>query len=315
MTIKKLWSELVRRLNLTRSEGNSYAFGLIHGVPVKIMYRLGWEKNLLEFTLFYNKPELADSLQQRIDRLAYEEGSKLRLDSEVHAEGRYTYTIAGSLFVNPSIQTLVKRFRALVDLINTFFPAPVVCCSRCNEKETTVPLLVNGVLCRLCAPCQLVVKEEHRLEKEQYEQKVIKPVPVVLTGLGLMLASALGWAILSEVTGYMFKLVAVAIGYGISAVLLQVAGRGSRLVQGVGIASVLLAVLLGNVFFIGYEVWKELSAAGIPLDLTMLMDSVRLALADDLVNTLYSLLFGLFGAHKLVQTTGTLSHELTMERV
>lgn len=315
MTIQKLWIQIVDQLNLTLAEGKSYAFGLVNGVPVKVMYRPGRDKNLLEFTLLYQKPEIAQSLQQGIDRLSRVGSAKLRLDSEVHGEGRYVYTIAGSLFVNPSVQTLVTRFRAIADLINTLIPTPVACCSRCTANGMAIPLLINGSLCRLCDPCQLEIQENNRLEKERYEQKVIKPIPVLLAGLGLAIACALGWAVVSVVTGHMFGLVALGIGYGISAALLRVAGRGSRLVQGVGVAAVLLAVLLGHLFFTSYAVWQELSAAGITIDLELLTDTVRVVLADDLVSTFYSILFGLVGANGLLKATGAASLEMTIERI
>lgn len=72
-------------------------------------------------------------------------------------------------------------------------------------------------------------------------------VRATAAGLGTAIACAVVWAVIEELTGYQLGIVAIGVGWAIGEVVRRVAGRGSRMLQVIGLLLVYLAISLAAI--------------------------------------------------------------------
>jgi hypothetical protein len=196
----------------------------------------------------------------------------------------------------PDEKTILSRVRAvLAALVSTSSPGPKACHS-CGSASQAEPMVVKGVVDRLCPACVERVDDEIRQAAAEYQSRTAN-LPV---GLAFALvAGALGAAVYGGViiaTSTMFWPLATLTGVMVGYAAVKGAGKGGALVQGMAAVVTLVSVLAGLLAFIGYTAQQHLAAKGQTIDWAMfLARSPRILIAAG-HDSIFSLAGGVFGA-------------------
>ena len=209
--------------------------------------------------------------------------------------GVLTWQRAKGLFRTPKPEDTAGEVKALLGELKTVVPAPGLGCRLCPATPVE-PVLVNGLVDRLCPACLKKLQELGRQADQAYEQLPLNLPMAVLSAVLLAGAGAALWATVAIATDRMFWLLAIGIGVGIAWGTVKAAGRAGMEVQVLVGVSTLLSVLLGEVLFIAHIVQKQAEQSGGQVNWVLFARAVPSLLVGAGAATAFTVMGALFGA-------------------
>jgi hypothetical protein len=155
--------------------------------------------------------------------------------------------------------TIVTELDALLTAVKLATAPPAAVCRLCGSTSGSTPILVNGVIDRVCPACIERLQHDVKRAMAQYDDQPANLPLAIIVAAVLALVTAVGWAVITVGTQRMFWVVAVGGGVLVGWGTTRAAGRGGRAVQVIGVVFTLLGVLLGEVLVLAYHV-KEYAA-------------------------------------------------------
>lgn len=209
--------------------------------------------------------------------------------------GHLTFDRAtGFLGLKP--EKLVEDVRTLVNLVTRSLGRPSEVCSQCGSEPARAAL-VDGLAWRICDKCVALLVDDSAAKRAAYLAQPISYPVTVLVAFVTSVIGAVAWAGIAIFTGYSFGLLGIGIGVMVGLTTARAAGRGSPVVQVVGIVATLLSVVLGQVLFIAHNVHQIATVEAGEVDwLHFAATAPGLLLKTWQDNLLFPLACGFFGA-------------------
>jgi hypothetical protein len=205
-------------------------------------------------------------------------------------------TIPQGLLNLPDEAVVLSRGRAVLAALKLVSSPEPQTCRSCGSASQAEPVVVKGVVDRVCSSCIERMDEETRMAAAEYESRS----PNLLLGLAFALAAgAAGGALYGGVmiaTNQMLWILAILTGVMVGYAAMKGAGKGGPIVQGIAAAVTVVSVLAGLLGFIGYQAHQHAVAKGNIIDWSVFLSLSPRILVDAGQDSIFSLAGGLFGA-------------------
>lgn len=169
-------------------------------------------------------------------------------------------------FQRPGVDALAAEVEALLHAVQTASPPAPARCRVCGSDSGAEPVLLNGVVDRVCPACTERLQHEVRQAMERYDAAPLNLPLAVLTAAVLAGLGAIVWAGLAVATHRVFWFVAIGAGLLIGWGTTMAAGKRALPVQATAAVFTLVSVLLGELLLVGYHLQKQTQHSGQQVD-------------------------------------------------
>lgn len=285
-----------RRLGLTPVQGAPAALGERDGYLVTVSTGAsGGAEAVLEI-IRYGDPGRDPAVRDALGRSPELARLGIRPKRIQVAGGVLVHRRTRRMFRSLKGEAIAADVEALLRAVKQVAPAPPPRCRSCGSEGGHAPILVNGVADRLCPACVERMQQEAKRASQAYDELPLRTGSMVLAALALAIVAAGVWAAIAITTNRMFWVVAIGAGALIGWGTTKAAGRGGRAVQVVAVAFTLGAVLLGQVFLLGWHFQQYAQQRGLTVNWERFAAHVPQLLWNTGFDTLFALGGGLFGA-------------------
>ncbi|HEY1270223.1 MAG TPA: hypothetical protein VGH16_23400 [Candidatus Binatia bacterium] len=299
------------QLGLSSTRAGGLVFGSKDGYPVQLAARRTGNQEAVVEIIRYDDPPRDKVVLQAI----YGSGGGPFKAKQLKVEnGVVVYEHPRRLFRSLSAEAVAAEFETLLRAVKSAAPAPPAGCRQCRSSSGAEPILLDGLVDRVCPSCVERLQHEAKLNAARYESLPMNlPFAVVVAAI-LALVSAGVWAAIAIATNRMFWAVAIGSGLVIGWGTTRAAGKGGLPVQVTGALFTVLGVLLGEVFFIAWLINAYAQSNGVEIDWNEFAARVPGLLWDSGADTLFSLGGGLFGAWYAVVKAGKPKLDVSVEK-
>jgi hypothetical protein len=288
-------------------------FGLKDGYPVQLAARRTNNHEAVVEIIRYDDAARDQAVCQAIQASAKAGGIKAR-QLKV-GDGLVVYEHPRRLFGSLRADAVAAELEALLRAVKDAAPARPASCRLCRSSTGAEPMLLNGVVDRVCPSCVERLQHEAKITARQYESLPMNMPLAVLVAAILAVVSAAVWAAILIGTNRMYWAIAIGIGAVIGWGTTRAAGKGGLPVQVTGGLFTIASVLLGQVFFIAWLANKYAESRGTHIDWNAFAAAVPGLLWESGADTLFSLGGGLLGAFYAIRRAGKPKIEVSVERV
>ncbi|MBI5366154.1 MAG: hypothetical protein HZA54_03880 [Planctomycetes bacterium] len=234
---------------------------------------------------------------------------------EVKVEGGIaTFHRVKGLLATLNADTVAAEFEALLGVVRGATPSVGSKCRVCKGETGDAPLLLNGVVDRVCERCLFRMKHEAESARQAYDLQPTNLLLGAVIGAVLALVGALVWAGVTVGTNRMFWLIAIGIGYAVGLGTTKASGKGGRPVQVLGGVLTIGGVLLGQVFVLAHAVREAANQRGVEIAWGGFLTELPGLLGATGEDTLFALGGGAIGAIYAAGAGSAPTFELTVER-
>lgn len=225
----------------------------------------------------------------------------------VYKRGRRLFRSLDAAAVAADVEALLRAVKA------SSAPAPAVC-RVCKSTSGSDPILLNGVVDRVCPACIERLQHEVKQAVQRYEDLPLNLPLAVVTAAVLAVVAAVAWAGIAIATNRMFWIVGIGAGLLIGWGTTKAAGRGGLAPQAVGGIFTVISVLLGQILFVAYHSQQYARARGGSVNWDMFVSRLPTILWDLGGDTLFALGGGLIGAYYAARFAAKPRLEVTIQK-
>lgn len=232
--------EAARSWGLPQHVNSKIEFGEKDGVAVQMME--GRDGNSAAFIgiLRWDKADRDALVRERLKDSEKMKEAGIKPKQVKIADGMAVYTLPFAFGLGiPDAGRLVKRMQTLVNEIKSAVGEIPHVCRSCGTSVSE-PVLINGLVGRICAGCQEKARVEAKKLSEAYDAIPTRWFRAVLVGTILMIVGAVLWDASIIYLKRMYWILAIGIGIAIGWATTKAAGKGSL---GVQVLSGVLTVL------------------------------------------------------------------------
>jgi hypothetical protein len=308
---KDVLEETGKRLGLPRRPGNPVLYGVKDGYPVQLSVRS--DGGGIAGLIRYDDPARDAAVIQALEKVP-DFAKKLKGKLLLIEEGVVGWQFPKALFRTPKPEAVAGEFERLLDILKAQAPEPPASCRLCKGAQGTPPVLVNGVVDRLCNPCVQTLKKSASEADRAYEDLPLNLPFALFASAGLSLVGAAAWGGLAIATNSMYWMVAIGVGWLIAWGTVKAAGKGGLIVQTLIALFTVLSVLLGQMLFAAQQFNEFAQQKGQTVDwvgFTAATPGILVAMGSD---TLFSLGGGLLGAFYAAKMASKPKFDVEVER-
>lgn len=293
-------SDVVRQagqqLGLDVQPGQTNLFGDLDGFLVQLLSVK--DDNRVESIVAmirHGQPEGADAVKEAISSADLAAIGIKSKDVTVD-EDLVTIKISRGFVRRPDAEAVVQAFESVLDIVKSQVEPGEPICNGCEEAFGGPPILINGVVHRMCPSC---VEDLHQAADEAraaYDALPLNLPLTIATAAILAVVGAAIWAGIAVGLSGMFWMVAIGIGALIGFGTSKAAGKGAVIVQVIGGAFTVISMLLGEVVTYGYYAQKAAAQEGFEIDWLMFLQATPEILMETPGDTAFALGGGLIGA-------------------
>ena len=311
-TLKKNLALAGDRLGLRPAQEGVSVIGTKDGFPVQLTaVRAQNAERIVEFVRFGNAGRDAEV---RAAILASDGPVRFRAGRLRVKNGLVAYQNVRRMFRRLSVDRVVEELEAIVQAVKNVVPLPAAGCLRCGSGAAVEPMLLDGVVDRICSSCVERVKHEAKLASDRYDNLPMNLSLAVPAAAVLALVAAVGWAALVIATQRMFWLAGAGIGILIGWGTTRAAGKGGLPVQVLSAAFTIVAVLLGQLLVVGWHVNQQARAEGMDVDWKAFAADAPNILVAGGSDTVFALAAGLVGALSAIARASKPRLQVSVER-
>ena len=196
----------------------------------------------------------------------------------------------------PKPEKIAKQYLSVFGVVKSMCGGPGLKCRVCGCKEIDGPVLVNGLVDRLCPHCIEAMKKKVEEVKAAYEAMPVNYPLGITTAVVLAIVGAALWGGVTAATDKMYWMVAIVVGAAIGWGTTKAAGKGGFPIQVIVFCATLISVLLGMIFFAGYLIHSKVAEAGRSVDWVLFVRSLPGLLLNMKGNMAFSMIGGGVGA-------------------
>jgi hypothetical protein len=211
-------------------------------------------------------------------------------------DGIITLKWTKGLLGYPKPEKIAEQFLSVFNTIKSMTGRPGLKCRVCASKDISGPILINGIVDRMCPKCIENLKKEVEDVKAAYEALPVNFPLAIIAAIVLAIVGAGLWAGVIAATHKMYWMIAIFVGLAIGWVTAKAAGKGGLPVQIIGFSATFISVLLGMIFYVGYVMHDEAVKVGQSVDWGALVQDIPSILMQAKGDVAFSLVGGLVGA-------------------
>ena len=305
-------AEAGARFGLSSTRAGGLVFGLKDGYPVQLAARRAGNHEAVVEIIRYDDPARDEVVLKAI----YGSGDgPFKAKQLKVGEGLVVYEHPRPMFRSLSADAVTSEFEALLRAVKDAAPAPPAGCRQCRSSNGAEPILLNGVVDRVCPSCIERLQQEAKLNAARYESLPMNMPLAVMVAAILAVVSAGVWAAIAVVTNRIFWGLAIGIGVVIGWGTTRAAGKGGLPVQLTGALFTIVSVLLGQVFFMAWLLNQYAESHGTHVDWNEFTTEVPELLWESGASTLFALGGGLLGAWYAIGKASKPNLAVSVERV
>ncbi|MRR16276.1 MAG: hypothetical protein EG826_07450 [Deltaproteobacteria bacterium] len=195
----------------------------------------------------------------------------------------------------PRPEKIAKQYLSVFGVVKSLCGAPGLKCRECGS-EIDGPVLVNGLVDRLCPHCIEALKKRVEDVKAAYEAMPVNYPLGITAAVVLALVGAALWGGVTAATNKMYWAIAIVVGAAIGWGTTKAAGKGGFPIQVIVFCATLISVLLGMIFFAGYLIHAKVTDAGRSVDWVLFVRNLPGILLNMKGNVAFSMIGGGVGA-------------------
>lgn len=300
------------RLGLKPVNAGRSWIGVLDGFPVQLTFEhVGRSERIVEVV---RVGDAGRNVEIRDAILMSEGPVPFRANRLTVGNGLVVHQHARKMFRSASADKVVAEIQALVQGAKRAVPLPASACRTCASATAIEPMLVDGIVDRLCASCVQRLQHQAKVASDRYDTLPLNLSLAVPAAAVLALVSAVAWAALAVATNRMFWIAAVGIGALIGWGTTRAAGKGGLAVQILSAVFTVVAVLLGQILFVAWLVNRHARSEGMEIDWKAFAAGVPSILAEGGSDTVFAVIASLVGAFYAIKRAGKPRLEVTVEQ-
>lgn len=293
----KLVESTARSLGLTAAAPGGIAYGVADGFPAQV--QLVRRNNATDLRILFRHAGEArlDDLRRALDESPEVKASGVeRKRVEIDANKAVVTVRQRAILGLPNAKVVLSRAQAVLGVLKAASSPAANTCRLCGSAAPDEPVLLEGVVDRVCPTCIERLEEEARQAAAEYHARSAN-LPFGL--LAALVAGAAGGALYGGVmvaTHTMVWALAIVTGLMVGLAAVKGAGKGGRPVQAIAAVVTVVSVLAGLLAFMAWQINSQVTAQGGTVNWARFVAmSPRLLVAAG-GDTIFSLGGGLFGA-------------------
>ena len=303
-----------RRLGLGMPRGSRVAFGDREGYLVELASGYNGNMECALEIIRYGDAARDAAVRDAVVRSPELERLGIRAKRVEIANGGLVHKRTRRLFRSLDAETIAADVEALLRAVKHATPPAPARCRVCGSDSGRDPVLINDIVDRVCPACLERMQQEAKRASQAYDELPLRAGSMVVVAAVLAVITAGVWAGIAITTNRMFWVVAIGAGALIGWGTAKAAGRGGRAVQATGVLFTLAAVLLGQVFFIAWQLQQHARQRGLKVNWEWFAAHVPQILWSTGTETLFALGGGLFGALYAARRAAKPRIELDIQR-
>lgn len=308
-------AEVATRLGLRHVPDRKLAYGTRDGYLVEVVCgREGNAECLIEIVR-HGDPARDAAVLESLGRAAEAGDGGLKRKRLTVENGVAIHKHPVMFFQRPGADVVAGELEALVRGVSLASPAAPARCRLCGSESGADPVLVNGVVDRVCPACAERLQHEARQASARYDEAPMNLPLAVAAAAVLAVAGAAAWAGIAIATHRVFWLVAIGVGLAIGWTTTRAAGKAGRAVQVLGGIATVISVLLGELFLVAYHLQQQARRGGHQVDWVAFFSAAPSILWQLGGETLFALGGGLIGAWYAARLSARPKIEVRVEKV
>ena len=297
MSKHKIVQEVGMSLGLAFQTQEGTMYGMKEGFPTQVLLRTKGRNTLLTAAIRHDDPTMETLKVESLSNAPELGEAGIKKKTLEVADGMLMINFVKGITGFPKAQEVSRKIEALIRALRSFREPPGLTCRICSRTSVDQPLLINGLVDRVCPSCIERLQAEAMQMESSYEALEMNIPLAVGVSAVLAIVGAAAWAAVIVATDRMFWIVAFGIGALIGKGASKAAGRLGWQIQALSGAFTVLSVLLGLVFYAGYIIREHTLKQGLAFDWVGFLEKTPTILIAMGTDTLFSLGGGLIGAY------------------
>jgi len=315
MSMPQIVSQVGAQLGVEVDGRHSALFCMKDGFPIQLSETRHNNSKSLVGIIRFDDASQTETVQQALRNPAVEQ-TGLKSKAVKVEDGVVTLRWHSGITGYGKPQKLANQFASVLSSVKTVVKEPGLRCRQCNSSEVNAPLLINGVVDRLCPACIDLLAQQATAARQAYDAIPVRvPRMLLVTAVASLLGAGV-WAGITSATNTMYWLVAIGIGAAIGWSTTKAAGKGGLPVQAVTVAATLASVLIGQCCFVGAMINQYALQQGAEpalLDVALAVPGVLFD-GESIGDLLFALGGGLIGAMSAAARAAKPKLDVSVER-
>ncbi|MBN2360979.1 MAG: hypothetical protein JXR83_16100 [Deltaproteobacteria bacterium] len=297
MAMPQIVTRVAANMGLEGDPRHNALFCMKDGFPIQLCETSHNNTRQLVGIIRFDDASQSDAVVQALHNPAVEQSGLKHRAIKVE-DGMITLRWTGGIAGYGKPQKVAGQFSSVLNTVKSVVKEPGLVCRRCGSTELDRPLLVNGVVDRLCPACVDQLALETAAVEQAYDAIPVRVPHLLLAAGATALLGAGLWAGITTATNSMFWLVAIGIGAAIGWATAKAAGKGGLAIQAVTVVATVASVLIGQCGFVGLAVYQYAVGQGADPDLLQVALAIPGVMFDPeaIGDLLFALGGGLVGA-------------------
>ena len=296
MAMPKVIRELADRLEILAAPQQKSIYAMKDGYPIQFLETLKKNKTTLLGVIRFDDAAKDKLIRDSLSKDQTIKQSGLKIKNVDVTNGIITLNWVKGITGYPKTERILEQYKSVLESIKALVTGPGLKCRVCQSNSIDAPVLIDGVVDRVCHACIEKMQQEMTKLKAAYQALPTNYLLAVITAAVLVVVGAVVWSAIIISTHRMFWMLAVLIGAGIGWGTTKAAGKGGLPVQVVVFSGTLISILLGMIAYVGYLVQEEAVKAGGVVDWAEFFRNVPYFLMQVKEDVLFSMGGALIGA-------------------
>jgi hypothetical protein len=242
-------------LSLQPNEGT--IIGLKEGFPVQILTRKKGNTIILSCIIRYDNPSMDKLIKETLSGMPELKGAGIKKKDLDFTEGMISFNIVKGITGFPKVEKFVKKIDTVVKALKGIITPPGLKCRVCGQTSVDQPLLINGIIDRVCPGCIEKLETETKERQTSYDNLPMNLPLAILVAALLAVVGAIVYGGIIIATNRMYWIIAIGIGVLIGKGAGKASGRTGIEIQILSGLFTVISVLLGLVFCAAYGLHKH----------------------------------------------------------
>lgn len=290
-------------LDLSFQPNEATVIGMKEGFPVQILIRKKGNSIVLSGIVRYDEPSMDSLIKDSLPIMPELKQAGIRKKFLEVTDGMLFLNVIKGITGFPKVEEFAGKMEVIIHALKNVAAPPGLKCRICGRTSVDHPILINGIIDRVCPGCIEKLEAETRDRQTSYDTLPINiPLTLVVASL-LCIVGAAAYGGMIIATNKMFWIVAIGIGILIAKGTGKAAGRMGIQIQIISGLFTVISVLLGLAFCAGYVLHKHALNEGYNVNWLAFLKNLPMILVSMKTDALFSLGGGLIGAYYATRYT------------
>jgi hypothetical protein len=304
MGMPKIIGELAALLKMPVASQQNSVYSMVDGYPVQFFEAADGNSTLLWSIIRFDDPSKDALVMNAVSQSQSIAQTQLKPKHIEVAGGIVSVKWVKGITGYAKTEKILEQFVSVFNTVKSAVSGPGLKCRVCGVQEVSAPILVDGMVDRVCQACTDDIKKKSDEAQAAYDAIPVRMSYALITAAVLAVVGSAIWAASIIATQTMYWMIAILIGAGIGWATTKAAGKGARSVQVIVFTATVLSILVGMIFFIGYIVNAEAAKAGEQVNWIGFIVSIPAILMESLWDVAFSLGGGIVGAMTAASKAG-----------